>query len=316
MGIFSKFESKMEDSIEGPGGFFKTPISPVKITREAEKQMRRNLALGSGRRIAPTLYTVLINATDDDYLYNYYPSLAGETETYLKAKASQEGFDMECKPLVRFFREESLRRGKFEIIAEMVSAPVIDKLRKEEMEFYGISKNQAAPAAPAKSRSSDPFENVTFDQNKYNFQQPAPALVSESSLAPPPAPAPATPACQNISEQETLFVQDDSNHETKVISSPQHLRAILLETSVGREHPITKNLFSMGRDKFSDIPVNDINVSRHHAEIIQHADGSWNLIDKNSTNGTFVNGCKITQHVLHEGDKISLGNSHFQFFIK
>ena len=43
MGLFSKFENKMEDSIEGGGGLFKTPITPVKITREAEKQMHRNL---------------------------------------------------------------------------------------------------------------------------------------------------------------------------------------------------------------------------------------------------------------------------------
>ena len=315
MGLFSKFERKMEDSIEGGGGLFKTPISPVKITKEAEKQMRRNLTLGSGRRIAPTLYTVLINAQDDDALYNYYPSLAGETETFLKAKASQEGFAMECKPLVRFFREESLKRGKFEIIAEMVSAPVIDKLRKEEMELYGISENQAAPAAPAKPQSSDPFENVTFDSNKQNFQTPEPAPAPAPAPAAKAAPAPA-PAQPTASEQETQVVQDDSNLETQVISSPQAKHAVLLETSVGREYPIESNLFTLGRDKASNVVVNDINVSRHHAEIVQRADGTWALVDKNSTNGTFVNGTKVTQHNLQEGDKISLGNAHFQFFIK
>ena len=42
MGIFSKFEGKMEDTFEGTADkMFDAPISPVQIAKKAEKQMRR-----------------------------------------------------------------------------------------------------------------------------------------------------------------------------------------------------------------------------------------------------------------------------------
>ena len=49
MGIFSRFENKMEDAIDGLGDkFFDSPISPVQIAKRAEKQMKRNKMLGAG----------------------------------------------------------------------------------------------------------------------------------------------------------------------------------------------------------------------------------------------------------------------------
>lgn len=59
MGIFSKFEGKMEDTFEGTADkMFDAPISPVQIAKKAEKQMRREKMVGAGKQYAPTLYTV------------------------------------------------------------------------------------------------------------------------------------------------------------------------------------------------------------------------------------------------------------------
>ena len=75
MGLLSKFEGKMEDTVEGAankmGG---TPLSPVQIAKRAEKQMRRERLVGAGKEYAPTLYTVFVNADDDARLFGYYPS--------------------------------------------------------------------------------------------------------------------------------------------------------------------------------------------------------------------------------------------------
>lgn len=82
MGFFSKFEGKMEDTFEGAAGKMNNaPISPVQIMKKAEKQMRREKMVSAGREFAPTLYTVLVNADDDQRLFGFYPTLAGETET-------------------------------------------------------------------------------------------------------------------------------------------------------------------------------------------------------------------------------------------
>lgn len=148
MGIFSRFEDKMEDTVEGAASrMSKAPISPVQIAKKAEKQMRRETMVGAGKQFAPTLYTVLVNPDDDKRLFGYYPTLAGETETYLSAKAEQEGLVMDGNPLVRFIVDDALRHGKFDVIAEVVAAPIIDQLRQEEMERYGIAPRGGGRAA-------------------------------------------------------------------------------------------------------------------------------------------------------------------------
>ena len=160
MGIFSKFEGKMEDTFEGAAGnMSKAPISPVQIAKKAEKQMKRETMVGAGKQYAPTLYTVLVNPDDDARLFGYYPTLAGETETYLSGKAMQNGLVMDGRPLVRFIVDEGLKHGKFDVIAEMVASPIIEQLRDEEMERYGIA--QRRPQAGLQRERS--FEDDAWD---------------------------------------------------------------------------------------------------------------------------------------------------------
>ncbi len=148
MGFFSKFEGKMEDAFEGAADrMTNSPISPVQIAKKAEKQMRREKMVGAGKQYAPTLYTVLVNPDDDQRLFGYYPTLAGETETYLTAKAADEGLVMDGQPLVRFIVDDGLKHGKFDVIAEAVAAPIIAQLRAEEMQRYGLGGPvQAGPS--------------------------------------------------------------------------------------------------------------------------------------------------------------------------
>lgn len=150
MGFLSRFEGKMEDTFEGAADrMANAPISPVQIAKKAEKQMRREKMVGAGKQYAPTLYTVLVNPDDDQRLFGYYPTLAGETETYLAAKAADEGLVMDGQPLVRFIVDEGLKHGKFDVIAEAVAAPIISQLRNEEMERYGLGGANAGYGAAA-----------------------------------------------------------------------------------------------------------------------------------------------------------------------
>lgn len=150
MGILSRFENKMEDGIEGAAGMVgRSSISPVQITKKAEKLMRREKVVGAGKQYAPTLYTVLISSQDDSKLFKYYPTLAGETETYLKARARELGYVMDGQPLVRFLADPDLKRGKFEVVAELVASSIIEQLRDDEMRRYGLPTKGSAPRARA-----------------------------------------------------------------------------------------------------------------------------------------------------------------------
>ena len=184
MGFLSRFEGRMEDTFEGAADkMFDAPISPVQIAKKAEKQMRREKMVGAGKQYAPTLYTVLVNPDDDRRLMGYYPTLAGETETYLTAKASEQGLVMDGQPLVRFIVDEDLKHGKFDIIAEAVAAPISAQLRAEERHRYGLA---AAPAPGGYGAPAQPYP-------AQRPQAPAPQQYggyNQDYAAPAPAPAP------------------------------------------------------------------------------------------------------------------------------
>jgi signal transduction histidine kinase len=69
---------------------------------------------------------------------------------------------------------------------------------------------------------------------------------------------------------------------------------------------------SVGRDAACDISLDDLLVSRHHAELVE-ANGSWELVDLRSSNGTRVNGEDVTRRRLRDGDTILLGKTALRF---
>ena len=329
MGLFSRFENKMEDTVESAADkMVGAPLSPVQIAKKAEKQMRREKMVGAGKQYAPTLYTVLVNAGDDDRLFGYYPTLAGETETYLSAKAAEHGLVMDGQPLVRFIVDEGLKHGKFEIIAEMVAAPLVAQLRQEEMERYGISvpklaRNAGRPASAARAaRAAQPAQAQVApayddydDQNGFdayddyyadeadgyendyddfdheaegNFDEGGQPQTMMFGAVNTSMPAPATPAAEEI---------------------------YLYDITHDRAFTLTGEPMTIGREKNNDIVVPDINVSRQHAEIRQEANGAWVIEDLGSTNGTFVNGRRIKRAPLKDADMLVLGTSKLEFQI-
>ena len=176
MGLFSKVERKMEDAVENAGDkLFDSPISPVQIAKKCEKQMKRNKMVGAGKQYAPTLYTILVNEEDDRRLFSFYPTLAGETETYLRTVAANAGLDMDGNPLVRFVSDSQLKHGKFDVFAQVVASPIVEKLRQEENERYGIyparpaqSKRRANAAAGNAGRSRNGYANTYDEYDEYS----------------------------------------------------------------------------------------------------------------------------------------------------
>jgi class 3 adenylate cyclase len=70
---------------------------------------------------------------------------------------------------------------------------------------------------------------------------------------------------------------------------------------------------TVGRDPTSDISlVADLRVSRQQATI-RYDNEQWVIFDHESANGTYVNGRRISEHPLRDGDRIRLGKSTFIF---
>ncbi len=82
--------------------------------------------------------------------------------------------------------------------------------------------------------------------------------------------------------------------------------------NVLREFEITDEAITMGREATNKVVIADPSVSRAHAYIEKRSDGYY-LVDKNSSNGTFINGKKISQQKLNHNDKVNLGSASLVF---
>ncbi len=93
----------------------------------------------------------------------------------------------------------------------------------------------------------------------------------------------------------------------------------MLAEIVGREGPLTGQRFpigdvrvTFGRDGDNSVVTVSKKASRFHAEVYRQ-DDNYVLRDRESRNGTLVNGERVTSHVLQPGDRITIADETFSF---
>jgi ABC-type multidrug transport system ATPase subunit len=80
----------------------------------------------------------------------------------------------------------------------------------------------------------------------------------------------------------------------------------------GAESPRPPGAITIGRETDNDIMIADVLVSRHHATLLPTQSGT-EIQDERSSNGTFVNGVRITRAFLGEGHTVTIGNIDLVF---
>jgi hypothetical protein len=81
----------------------------------------------------------------------------------------------------------------------------------------------------------------------------------------------------------------------------------------GDSKALTMQRVRLGRYPNNEIVLDHSTVSAYHAEIIQRPDGRHEIIDRESRNGTRVNGALIRNQVLRDGDLITLGAASMHY---
>ena len=81
----------------------------------------------------------------------------------------------------------------------------------------------------------------------------------------------------------------------------------------GSRFLITAEGVSIGRSTESSIFLDDVTVSRSHAQIKREDGGAFVLVDNASLNGTYLNNVSVEKNVLKNGDEIQIGKFHFVF---
>ena len=86
-----------------------------------------------------------------------------------------------------------------------------------------------------------------------------------------------------------------------------------VEGTAGRRmHDLGDDVVTVGRGQESSIFLDDVTVSRKHAEIV-HGEGGYRIRDVGSLNGTYVNRVRVDAVDLRNGDEIQVGKYRFRF---
>ena len=81
----------------------------------------------------------------------------------------------------------------------------------------------------------------------------------------------------------------------------------------GSRFLLDNNSVSIGRSPESNVFLDDVTVSRKHAQILR-ANNEFIIKYTHSLNGTYVNSVSITEQSLRMGDELQIGKFHALFF--
>lgn len=108
--------------------------------------------------------------------------------------------------------------------------------------------------------------------------------------------------------------EDEIATELADLSSDEAMLFVKRGTNAGATYLLDKDTVVVGRSPDADIFLDDVTVSRRHAEF-QRTSGQFELRDLGSLNGTYVNGESIeTKHLLR-GDEVQIGKFKLVFLL-
>ena len=302
MNLFDIFEGRMQQIFER--GNTMAPFPFKKLAKTAVREMKSCSAKLDGRQVAPTLYTILVSPSDDALIGPLYQQVTDELVDFLAHEAQNAGLALTANPTVRFIPVGDIKPGKMEVIAEIVSPDVLEQVRAEESDYLrgraksggmmpqgranqqrqaaaapmpGMPDPMAAPLPPVQ-----PLPGANQPAGMAAPRQAAPEPVAMPGAAPAPVPVPAA-------------------------GRPAPVACQLTDKASGKTWRIACDSTVIGRDEaHADLVLGDSNVSRRHAELTRNATG-WRIADLGSTNGTRVNGMRVSEQDLANGDTITMG---------
>ena len=215
-------------------------------------------------------------------------------------------------------------------------------LRLQLLTGNGVAVAEMPVEVPAPLPAPAPAPKQVFIEVPVATPMPTPAL--EPAAAPEPAPAPTQATAPAVAVKPAGAETRPSATLTRHIALGAFAATLLLlvvwlvvrrrrkapaaaattspmdtlayldtEDGSGTRYPVMSALFRIGRHSDNDLVLNDGSISRHHAQLQRHRDGSFSLRDLESLNGVLVNGEKVEERALADGDLLEIGDIALRF---
>jgi Protein of unknown function (DUF3662)/FHA domain len=295
MNLLKSVESTIANLVEGAfGRMFRSEVRPIELAHKLAREMDEHRTASVSRVYAPNEYMVWLSPQDRARYEGVEDDVIDELCAYLLEHARREQLILASQPHIAFHTDERLALGEFGIQARSVRLG----RQSDHSQRPGRADAQAARAG-----ASD--------------RVPA---------APGPGPGTQSGGLEPGGLERTANPQSVEEHgQTMIYSSSAGVRGAVDETHARRQ-PVRALLAVggrrlllppgggiVGRSRECDIVLDDVGVSRRHAEIRPRPDG-WTVEDLGSTNGVLVNGRDARDaQLLHPGDRIELGSTEIIF---
>jgi len=137
--------------------------------------------------------------------------------------------------------------------------------------------------------------------------------IAPTTQAPERSAAPPAPNAASSASSATSATSQTAAPPQRPTHSPVQRPWLVVD---GERYPLIGAHTVIGRDELADIVLDDPGISRRHCEVRVTNDGPrlvTSIRDLGSTNGTFVNGQRITSTRLDEGDQVTIGRTQAVF---
>lgn len=293
MGLFDRLEAGIERAVQGTfAKHLRSAVHPVEIASTIRRAMDDRAVSSSGRAIVPNVFTVELSPGDYDRLH---PDLA-DVEMDLVAAAEEHCEGQRYQPA-----------GPFDIIFE----------EHDDLET-GVFRIRPSKASRPRATGTTGSERAVQRPSTPDAAGPPPAHVAPRAAVPPPSapPAPAAPVAR--APRAPVAREPEPTPAPPVAAAPRRVNPAdrpWLDVD-GERYPLMGAITILGRDDVADIILDDPGISRRHSELRVTTDGPrfvTTIRDLGSTNGTYVNGERITSEHLEDGDRITVGRTSITF---
>ncbi len=278
MGLFDRVERGLERAVHGVfAKAFKAEVQPVEIASAMRRAMDdRAAVIGHGRTFVPNLFAIELAPTDYERLMGFSEMLTDELVASAQEHAESQRYQPGGPIQVSFVSKEDLETGVFRVRPS--TAKGVPPVAPPATQAPAQAPEPAAPPSPPSDLSgAEPASAQDW------------AWTPAAGAAAPPAREPVAPSAPRTHPAQRPWLEID-----------------------GDRYPLLSAITVLGRDNTADVILDDPGISRRHTEIRVTSDGPHlvaSIRDLGSTNGTFVNGERITSQRLADGDRISVGRT-------
>jgi hypothetical protein len=283
---FAALERILERLLERPAArLFRTPLQPVQLQRRLERTMDSGRVFSADRTYVPNVYRIALNPADLGAFESYRETLEGELADAIHQRARARGHRLLALPVVTLVGSSRVSAGDIHVTAEMLDPVQLagaaarnagSGMRVAPPHVVDAALDGVSAVAPA---MPPPAIHVAPPQAGRNGTGPAPGTVSATAYF-PTAPADAPIAIL----------------EVRTLAGP------------ASQYTFRTGAARVGRSVDNEIVLVDDRVSRRHGQVTTRH-GALVYTDLGSTNGSFVNGTRVTEIALGSGDVVRLGNS-------